>query len=93
MLSTLICRARGHQLESESLFPTACPSEQWVRRCKRCGRYVVHDHGAELTMGKRDAMVFMDAYYAEIRKVFGKDATEQILHRWSLQGGGECLDS
>lgn len=52
----LICLFKGHTLE-KSIVNTICRNN-WLKRCSRCGLYLVHGDIGTMILTKRQAMKF-----------------------------------
>lgn len=56
LLMRPVCIAKGHRPEGESIIQTRLPEINYIKRCGRCGRYVLHSHIGEMTLTKKIAL-------------------------------------
>lgn len=54
-MKRIICMILGHPLERESIVNTIC-SNNWLRKCKRCGRYIMHGDVGSVCISEKEAM-------------------------------------
>lgn len=48
-----ICIAKGHDLQ-ENICNTIC-SNNWLRKCRRCGLYVMHGESGSVMISEKEA--------------------------------------
>lgn len=71
ILNRIKCSIVGHDVtDSESIVKTF-NSNNWLRRCKRCGRYVMHSEHVAVCISEREAL--------EIKQEF-----EELFHTLGL---------
>lgn len=55
LFNLIKCWLVGHDLEEESIIPFI-DKTNWLKKCRRCGRYVAHsDIAGSVTVGKKQA--------------------------------------
>lgn len=65
MINRIICKIKGHVLETESITKTIQPNN-WCKRCSRCGRYVLHCDIASVTISEKEALEFKEEFEKEM---------------------------
>jgi hypothetical protein len=55
-LALPVCWARGHRPEGESIIETQSPETNFIKRCSRCGRYILRTRMGEMTLSKKAAL-------------------------------------
>ena len=55
-LALPVCWTRGHRPEGESIIDTRLPEVNYIKRCGRCGRYILHTHIGEMTLTEKAAL-------------------------------------
>lgn len=53
-IKTIICAVVGHKLEEPSIVNTLC-SNNWLKRCSRCGFYIMHGDIGSVHLTERQA--------------------------------------
>lgn len=51
-----VCWFRGHRPEGESIIETQSPETNFIKRCNRCGRYILRTRMGEMTLSKKAAL-------------------------------------
>ena len=65
MIKRTICKIKGHDLEAESI-TREISGDCWCRRCKRCGRYVLHCPIGSICMSEKEALQFIEDFDKEL---------------------------
>ena len=50
-----ICAVKGHRLEEKSIVNTICRAN-WLKKCSRCGMYVMHGEVGSVMLTEKAAM-------------------------------------
>ena len=77
ILKRIICGFKGHDPDPDDDLIAGFTNEprNWMRRCKRCGRYVMHDgaiSGITLTLSEKEARQAAKDLEAEIVAIIGR---------------------
>ena len=77
ILKRLICGFKGHDPDPDDDLIAGFTNEprNWMRRCKRCGRYIMHDgaiSGITLTLSEKEARQVAKDLEAEIVAIIGR---------------------
>ena len=54
-IKAILCMMAGHKLNEPSIVNTLC-TNNWLKRCSRCGLYVMHGDIGSITLTKRRAL-------------------------------------
>lgn len=55
ILKWIICLFVGHKTDgSESIITTINP-ENWLKKCSRCGRYIMHSEVGQISVSEKEA--------------------------------------
>jgi hypothetical protein len=73
-IKAIICAIVGHKFQEPSIINTIC-SDDWLKRCSRCGLYHMHSGGFGVTLTKTEAL--------KIKRGF------EEAFPYSVKGGGE----
>lgn len=77
ILKRIICGLKGHEPDPDDDLIEGIMNDprNWLRRCKRCGRYVMHDgaiSGITLTLSEKEARQAAKDLEAEIVAIIGR---------------------
>ena len=77
VLKRIICNFKGHDPDPDDDLIAGIMNDprNWLRRCKRCGRYVMHDgaiSGITLTLSEKEARQVAKDLEAEIVAIIGR---------------------
>ena len=77
ILKRIICGFKGHDPDPDDDLIAGFTNEprNWMRRCKRCGRYIMHDgaiSGITLTLSEKEARQAAKDLEAEIVAIIGR---------------------
>ena len=70
----IICGLKGHEPDPDDDLIAGFTNEprNWMRRCKRCGRYVMHDgaiSGLTVTLSEREAKQEAEEFRREVERI------------------------
>ena len=74
ILKRIICGLKGHDPDPDDDLIAGIMNDprNWMRRCKRCGRYVMHDgaiSGITLTLSEREAKQEAEEFRQEVERI------------------------
>ena len=65
----IACLVAGHNTKgSESIVNTFC-ANNWLKRCKRCGLYVMHGDIGSITLSKEGALKIKTEFEEEMQRL------------------------
>ena len=70
----IICGLKGHEPDPDDDLIAGFTNEprNWMRRCKRCGRYIMHDgaiSGITVTLSEREAKQEAEEFMREVERI------------------------
>lgn len=69
IVKAIACLIVGHNTtESKSIVKTFC-SNHWIKRCNRCGAYVMHGDIGSVTLSEKEALKTKQEYEAEMQRI------------------------
>ena len=64
LIKVIMCAVFGHKFEEPSIVNTLC-SDNWLKRCSRCGLYIMHGSLGSVHLTKRLAYKVKREFEAE----------------------------
>lgn len=67
ILKRLVCLFKGHVLTTPSI-TMAIGENNWLKKCDRCGYYVLHADAGGVTVSEKYALDFKRRFEAEMKR-------------------------
>lgn len=56
IVKAIACLIVGHNTQESKSIVNAFSSNNWIKRCNRCGAYIMHSDIGSITLSKREAL-------------------------------------